>query len=214
MFGYEGLGCVYWHMISKLLLVVQENFFTALTDGADEATRHRLGRLYYRVREGLGFNKTPGEYGAFPTDPYSNTPKHAGAQQPGMTGLVKEEVLTRFGELGVRVNEGAVKFELDLLRAREFVARPQTFRFLDVGGHWQELAVAESGLAFTWCQVPFVYRLDDSAEPAVTVTLDDGSQVSPTGLTLPAELSAELFQRTGRIRQVELVVKRSQLFPD
>jgi len=214
MFGYEGLGCVYWHMISKLLLVVQENFFVALTEGADEETRNRLGRLYYRVREGLGFNKTPDEYGAFPTDPYSNTPKHARAQQPGMTGMVKEEVLTRFGELGVRVNEGGVNFELALLRAREFVASPQTFRFLDVDGQWQELTVPESGLAFTWCQVPFVYRLDDSAEPAVTVTLDDGSHLTPTGLTLPTELSAELFLRSGRIRQIELVARRSQLFSD
>jgi len=214
MFGYEGLGCVYWHMISKLLLVVQENFFVALTEGADEETRNRLGRLYCRVRAGLGFNKTPDEYGAFPTDPYSNTPKHARAQQPGMTGMVKEEVLTRFGELGVRVNEGGVNFELALLRAREFVAGPQTFRFLDVDGQWQELTVPESGLAFTWCQVPFVYRLDDSAEPAVTVTLDDGSHLTPTGLTLPTELSAELFLRSGRIRQIELVARRSQLFSD
>ena len=212
MFGYEGLGCVYWHMISKLLLVVQENFFAALTEGADEETRHRLGRLYYRVREGLGFNKTPGEYGAFPTDPYSNTPKHAGAQQPGMTGLVKEEVLARFGELGVRVNEGAVHFELALLRIREFLATPQVFRFLDVDGRWQELTVPKSGLAFTWCQVPIVYRLDDSAEPAVTVTLDDGSDVTPIGLTLPTEVSAELFLRSGRIRHVEVVARRSQLF--
>ena len=215
MFGYEGLGCVYWHMVSKLLLVVQENFFVALTEGADEDTCHRLGRLYYRVREGLGFNKSPGEFGAFPTDPYSNTPKHAGAQQPGMTGLVKEEVLTRFGELGVRVSEGAVNFELALLRAREFVASPQTFRFLDVDGQWQELTVPESGLAFTWCQVPFVYRLDDSvAEPAVTLSLDDGSHRTLTGPMLPTELSAELFLRSGRVRQVELVVRRSQLFPD
>ena len=214
MFGYEGLGCVYWHMISKLLLVVQENFFAALTEGADEETRNRLGRLYYRVREGLGFNKTPDEYGAFPTDPYSNTPKHARAQQPGMTGMVKEEVLTRFGELGVRVNEGAVHFELALLRVREFLASPQVFRFLDVDGQWQELAVPKSGLAFTWCQVPFVYRLDDSAETAMTVTLDDGSDVTPIGLTLPTELSAELFLRSGRIRQVELVMRRSQLFSD
>ena len=214
MFGYEGLGCVYWHMISKLLLVVQENFFVALTEGADEETRNRLGRLYYRVREGLGFNKNPDEYGAFPTDPYSNTPKHARAQQPGMTGMVKEEVLTRFGELGVRLNEGGVNFELALLRAREFVGSPQTFRFLDFDGQWQELTVPESGLAFTWCQVPFVYRLDDSAEPAVTVTLDDGSHLTQTGLMLTTELSAELFQRSGRIRQVELVVRRSELFSD
>ena len=27
MFGYEGLGCIYWHMVSKLLLAVQECFF-------------------------------------------------------------------------------------------------------------------------------------------------------------------------------------------
>jgi hypothetical protein len=214
MFGFEGLGCVYWHMVSKLLLAVQEGFFVALTEGADEETCRRLRRLYYRVRDGLGFNKTPGEYGAFPTDPYSHTPKHAGAQQPGMTGQVKEEILTRFGELGVRVSEGAVKLEVGLLRAREFVASPQRFRFLDVDGQWQELTVPESGLAFTWCQVPFVYRLDDSAEPGVRVTLDDGSHLTPTGLTLPTELSAELFLRSARIRQIELVVRRSQLFPD
>jgi hypothetical protein len=62
--------------------------------------------------------------------------------------------------------------------------------------------------------VPFVYRLDDSAEPAVTVTLDDGSHLTQTGLMLTTELSAELFQRSGRIRQVELVVRRSELFSD
>ena len=28
-FGYEGLGCIYWHMVSKLLLAVQETFFRA-----------------------------------------------------------------------------------------------------------------------------------------------------------------------------------------
>ena len=29
MFGFRGLGCIYWHMVSKLLLAVQENFFVA-----------------------------------------------------------------------------------------------------------------------------------------------------------------------------------------
>jgi hypothetical protein len=170
--------------------------------------------LYYRVREGLGFNKTPSEYGAFPTDPYSHTPKQAGAQQPGMTGQVKEEILTRFGELGLRVTEGRVEFDVALLRPRELVANPATLRFLDVGGQWQELTVPELGLAFTWCQVPFIYRVDDSVEPSVSVTLDDGTRLSPSGLALPVELSAELFSRSGRIRQVELVVRTSQLFPN
>jgi len=214
MFGFEGLGCVYWHMVSKLLLAVQENFFAALTQGADEDTCHRLGSLYYRIRKGIGFNKTPVEYGAFPTDPYSHTPKHAGAQQPGMTGQVKEEVLTRFGELGVRVSGGAVQFEPGLLRVREFVTRPQAFRFLDVDDQWQELSVPESGLAFTWCQVPFVYRLDDSAVPGVSVVLDDDSQQALEGLSLPTGLSTELFTRSGRIRHIELVLGKSQLFSE
>ena len=109
---------------------------------------------------------------------------------------------------------GTVNLELALLRAREFVASPQTFRFLDVDGEWQELTVPESGLAFTWCQVPFVYRLDDSAEPSVMVTKDDGSHLNLTGLALPTEWSVELFLRSGRIRRVDLVVTRRQLFPD
>ena len=28
-YGYEGLGSIYWHMVSKLLLVVEECFFKA-----------------------------------------------------------------------------------------------------------------------------------------------------------------------------------------
>ncbi len=158
MFGFEGLGSIYWHMVSKLLLAVQENYFAALEQRRDAAVCQRLGALYYRVREGIGFNKTPAEYGAFPTDPYSHTPKHAGAKQPGMTGQVKEEVLTRFGELGVRVDGGAVRFHPSLLRAREFVREPRQFRFLDVDGNWQEIDVPAAGLAFTWCQVPIDLR--------------------------------------------------------
>ncbi|MBT8065716.1 MAG: hypothetical protein KJO09_00635, partial [Gammaproteobacteria bacterium] len=163
MFGFEGLGCIYWHMVSKLLLAVEENFFAAVDAGADAATCKRLGELYYQVRGGIGFNKTPAEYGAFPTDPYSHTPKHNGARQPGMTGQVKEEVLTRFGELGIRVTEGMARIQPALLRASEFVSEPQTFCYLDVEGNWQDMTIPAGGLGFTWCQVPVVYTLDDTA---------------------------------------------------
>ena len=47
-----------------------------------------------------GIQQDGREYGAFPTDPYSHTPAHAGAQQPGMTGQVKEELLTRPARVG------------------------------------------------------------------------------------------------------------------
>jgi len=144
MFGFEGLGSIYWHMVSKLMLAIQENFFTALDQGTDEVAGRKLGQLYYRVREGIGFNKTPAEYGAFPTDPYSHTPKHAGAKQPGMTGQVKEEILCRFGELGVRVSNGEVHFQPDLLRASEFMAESRGTGYVDVDGNWQTIAVPPS----------------------------------------------------------------------
>ncbi len=202
MFGFEGLGSIYWHMVSKLLLAVQENYFAALDNGAADSVCHTVGELYYRIRQGIGFNKTPAEYGAFPTDPYSHTPRHSGAKQPGMTGQVKEEVLTRFGELGIRVAAGAVSFQPSLLRAREFVSRPRQFRFLDVAGDWQETDIPLDSLAFTWCQVPIVYILSGAAGPTLSVKWDDGKEQSFDGLALPAEISNELFQRSGRVRQI------------
>jgi hypothetical protein len=131
-----------------------------------------------------------------------------------MTGQVKEEILTRFGELGVRISGGALRFDPGLLRAREFVTHPQCFRYLDIDDQWQELTVPESGLAFTWCQVPFIYSLDDSAAPKVTLVLDDDSQQTLKELALPAGLSTELFRRSGRIRRIELVLGGNQLFSE
>jgi len=212
MFGFEGLGCIYWHMVSKLLLAIQENFFAACESGADKSTCQRLGEVYYRVRAGLGFNKSPSQYGAFPTDPYSHTPKHAGARQPGMTGLVKEEILSRFGELGVRVRDGAVRFEPSLLRPVEFTMEPRHFQHLDVNGDWQELALPAGALAFTWCQVPVVYRLDNDADPALTLTWHDGKTQTLSSMQLSDAMSAELFMRSGRIRQVTVVLPARSLF--
>ena len=214
MFGFEGLGCIYWHMVSKLLLAVEENFFAALQQGTDADVIQQLGHLYYRVRQGIGFNKTPEEYGAFPTDPYSHTPRHAGARQPGMTGQVKEEVITRFRELGICVDAGAVQFVPRLLREREFVQNPRTLRYLDVDDQWQELSIPVAGLAFTWCQLPLVYTLDDNAEPSVTITRDDDTRQTLAGLALPAQDSAEIFQRSGRIRRLDLVFGRGELFSE
>ncbi len=214
MFGFEGLGSIYWHMVSKLMLAVLENFFAAMDGDADANTCRQLGQLYYRIREGIGFNKSPAEYGAFPTDPYSHTPKNTGARQPGMTGQVKEEVLSRFGELGLRVIEGAVRFQPDLLRAREFNAEPREFRYLDVDGNWQTIAVPGAALAFTWCQVPIVYKLADVSEATLTVIRDNGEELQLSQLGLPNEESHELFQRSGRIRRLTVTFGKERLFAE
>lgn len=214
MFGFEGLGCIYWHMVSKLLLATQEMFFREYEATAGSPVSGQLAQLYYRVREGIGFNKSPEEYGAFPTDPYSHTPKHAGAQQPGMTGQVKEEVLTRFGELGIRVQAGAVHFRTALLREREFINDEQSFRYLDVADTWQTLAVPAHALAFTWCQVPIVYVLDDSQPSFLRIEWRDDIAQRLDEPMLPASIAGELFARTGTIRQLTLTLNTEQLCTD
>lgn len=211
MFGFEGLGCIYWHMVSKLLLAVQETYFNALDQGVDKETRNQLGVQYYRVREGIGFNKTPLEYGAFPTDPYSHTPGHAGAQQPGMTGQVKEEILTRFGELGIRVSNGTIKFQPELLRQCEFVKQDQPFEFFDVADNWQAIMISKGSLAFTWCQIPFIYQLSDS-ESSLKVEWQDGNVQAMADCELSNKISNEIFKRTGQIKQIKLSFTKSSLF--
>ena len=210
MYAYEGLGSIYWHMVAKLLLAVQEIVLRAGKDGGSSESRDALAEMYYRVRAGLGFEKTPAEYGAFPTDPYSHTPAHGGAKQPGMTGQVKEEILTRFGELGVRVERGTVSFRPVLLRRDEFLERPEVFRFYDVEGRPSEIELPAGSLAFTFCQVPIVYECV-VGEGWVRIVFDDGSKTTRPGDGLDEELSREIFGRTGRVASIHVGVPRSVL---
>ena len=203
MYGYEGLGCIYWHMVAKLLLAVQETILRADREGLSAPAVEQLAVNYFRIRAGLGHEKTVAEYGAFPTDPYSHTPPGGGAKQPGMTGQVKEEILTRFGELGVRVEGGVVRFRPFLLRADEFLVRPARFEYYDVGGRRRAIALADGNLAFTLCQVPVVYARV-MGEPRVRVAFADGTSAERPGDALDARSCSELFARTGRIERIEV----------
>jgi hypothetical protein len=200
MFGFEGLGSIYWHMVAKLLLAVQEIHFQAHAEGAPPAQIARLAAAYREIRVGLGFTKDPATYGAFPTDPYSHTPAHTGAQQPGMTGQVKEEILTRMGELGVHVHHGRIRFEPSLLDPAEFLSQPFTFEWLALDGSPRSWPLGPHSLAFTCCQVPVAYTRGPTA--SITIEQENGSRLTLPGNTLPGDLSQSLFQRDGRIRSI------------
>jgi hypothetical protein len=210
MYGYEGLGCVYWHMVSKLLLAVQEVAVRAAREGQPAPVRGDLAKAYYLVRSGLGFEKTVVEYGAFPTDPYSHTPPHGGARQPGMTGQVKEEILSRFGELGVCVEEGRVAFRPVLLRRSEFLREAATFRYFDLEGMVRSIEVPPDALAYTFCQVPVVYTLTDG-EAWIRVTEKSGKSMVLEGARLEAEQSRRLFDRTGDVTRIDVGVPETSL---
>ena len=145
-YKYEGLGCIYWHMVSKLLLAVGE---TIARDGNDRLRKH-----YMAIREGIGAHKQPAEYGAFPFDPYSHTPTMAGVQQPGMTGQVKEDIISRFFELGVSVHNGQITFCPTMLTDADYV---------------------NGELRFTYCGTQVIYR--KGAKNSLTLSKDQSNHI-------------------------------------
>lgn len=199
-FAYEGLGSIYWHMVAKLLLAAQECYQQALAEGAPTAVVAGLAAAYHDIRDGLGFNKTPAVYGAFPTDPYSHTPWGRGAQQPGMTGQVKEEILARWGELGVSLRDGQLQFAPTLLPESEWLQEPAEFAYIDVAGEPRTLALPAAALAFTFCQTPIVYMRSDVTRIEVRQT--DGRVVVILGNRLPPSISRQIFGRSGLVQSV------------
>ena len=202
-YKYEGLGSIYWHMVSKLQLAVAEIYERAVRADENEKILQRLAEHYYDIREGVGVHKSPEQYGAFPTDPYSHTPGFSGVQQPGMTGQVKEDILTRFMELGVKVFDGAIHFSGDLLKTSEFLSELKDFSFVDVFGKDRAISLTKGTLAFTLCQVPVVYHLSD--ESFIELTQTD-STIRLDTLTLDQATSAKLFNRTGEIQHIDVYV--------
>ncbi len=210
MYGYEGLGCVYWHMVAKLLLAVQEIVLRAEREERPAALREDLADMYFRIRAGLGYEKTVAEYGAFPTDPYSHTPAGGGAKQPGMTGQVKEIILTRMGELGVIVEGGTVGFRPVLLPADEFAERPAEFCYFDIEGEVRSIALSAGSLAFTFCQVPVIYERV-TGETSIRITFTDGATAEHPGYRLDERTSADLFARSGRIAMIRVGIPQDEL---
>jgi hypothetical protein len=205
-FGYEGLGSIYWHMVSKLLLAVQENCLLAINSNEDEKIIGRLLDHYYEINAGIGVHKSPDLYGAFPTDAYSHTPANKGAQQPGMTGQVKEDLLSRFGELGVFVTDGKIVFKPRLLKESEFLTSAKTFDYISVSDTKESITVNQNQLCFTYCQVPIIYTV--AQEQKVVVTYSSGDEKVLNELALDEEISNELFNRTNNVKKIEVFLTK------
>ena len=160
-------------MVSKLLLGVYEVTQKALYESEDKKSIGRLYDHYFEINEGIGVHKSPELYGAFPTDAYSHTPGGKGAQQPGMTGQVKEDVLSRFGELGVKVRNGAVEFNPEILRSDEFLTTKEVFNYINLAKEKCRIDLEVGSLGFTYCQVPVIYQ--KASQAAINVFLTNGS---------------------------------------
>jgi hypothetical protein len=211
-FAYEGLGSIYWHMVSKLHLAVQEVYVKAHKRAESKIYLHRLRTHYQEIAEGLGLHKSPEKYGAFPTDPYSHTPMHRGAQQPGMTGQVKEDILVGIGELGIKVEDGKVHFNPIMISKQDFEPSARRVRFTDRDQNWINLDLPPNSLAFTFCQVPIIYTLADLSN--VNIILVDGKHLHFPGLSLNEEQSRNLFSRNTTVHHIQVFLDAQTFFEE
>jgi hypothetical protein len=193
-YKYEGLGCIYWHMVSKLLLAIGENYKSALASGANKDVLASLYKHYALVQKGIGSHKSPKEYGSFPFDPYSHTPSMAGVQQPGMTGQVKEDIISRFYELGLVVNNGLISIQPRILKKEEFISQPNEYN--------------TPYLTFTYCKVPFVYVINNKEGIEVAVS---GKTEQIKGYTLSKSQSLSVIKRDGKVEKVVVYLKDTDL---
>lgn len=202
-FAYEGLGSIYWHMVSKLLLAVQQCVTKAHDSKADFSLQNNLENHYHKIQEGIGINKSPAQYGAFPTDPYSHTPAHMGAQQPGMTGQVKEDFISRMAELGVSVKDGCLTFNPIILGKDEFFKSEGELILYSTRHELKTLKIPSMSLAFTVCHTPVLYHMHENEETLMKIigkTINTSRQRNH----LTQEETAAIFSRNEDIQQIEV----------
>ncbi len=208
-YGYEGLGSIYWHMVSKLLLATQECFFKATEEDADPSVIGQLKEHYYEIKAGIGLDKSPDLYGSFPTDAYSHTPGNSGVKQPGLTGQVKEDILSRLLELGIHVKNGEITFNTSLLDDHEWLDHHAALEYYDFDGNQKSIELNKDQLAFTFCQVPVIYANAD--KDFIIIKYKNGNDITLSGKKIDSEISGQLFKRSGSIDRIEVFFESNNI---
>jgi hypothetical protein len=126
-----------------------------------------------------------------------------------MTGQAKEDILIRFGELGVEARDGRLRFEPRLLHRDEFLDAPYRFTSLEFDGSEATWDLPADSLTFTYCQVPVCYRLGD--QPSIRLERADGGIEIVDGTVLGREASADIAGRRGTYRRVTVTITGAAL---
>lgn len=205
MYKFEGIGCIYWHQNAKLLLGVQDCLVREYLLNGESENAKALLEEYIELTNGMGYRKEPKNWGAFPLDPYSHSSYNGKAEQPGMTGQVKEMVLARQRELGVIIENGVIEFHPFFVRDEEYLNQKSELITYDLNNKVNIIPLEKDTLAFTICQVPIIYKKSNTNK--IEVYLTKGEKVTLNSLALNAELSQNIFNRDGVIENIVVYVK-------
>ena len=116
----------------------------------------------------------------------------------------------RFGELGVRVEDGEITFQACLLRRQEFLEQDGALHYFDIDGDWKQLLLPSGSLAFTFCQEPVVYQFVEHTS-GITVNPRGSSNLEFEGCRLEREMSQNIFRRDDRIERIDVRIPKNEL---
>ena len=73
------------------------------------------------------------------------------------------------------------------------------------------LEILQNQLAYTFCQVPIIYTLSKN-EKNITLILNDDAKVTITGDIIDKKMSQSIFNREGRVIQIQYNINEKILF--
>jgi hypothetical protein len=121
-----------------------------------------------------------------------------------MTGQVKEDIISRFREIGIKIRDGKIIINPSLLRKEEFLKKEEMFTYYDLTGKEQKIHCRKNSFAITYCQVPFIYNLSNTEK--IVVHKANEEVIKLDNLELKEEVSQSIFNRKGEIKKVEVFI--------
>jgi hypothetical protein len=119
-----------------------------------------------------------------------------------MTGAVKEELLARWLELGIRVEHGEIVIDPMLVRDAELLGEATEWVVDTIDGP-TVFTLDAGSLGFTFCRVPFVVS---RGEPSIEIVWHDGRVEHIADVRMGRAASAEIFGHTGAVSVVRISV--------
>ena len=126
-----------------------------------------------------------------------------------MTGQVKEELITRMGELGCRVQNHRLVFNISLLKKSEFLTKENKFTYVDIEQRVRSTIIGKNQLGFTYCQVPIVYSLCDG-DWKQSILFKNNTTKQYGGNIVKQAISSDIFSRSGKIKKITVTCPRSE----
>jgi len=91
-----------------------------------------------------------------------------------------------------------------LLKKSEFLNTPKVFDYIDTNNEKHQLNIEKDQMCYTYCQVPIIYTLSNKI--GVEVFFNEGSKINFDSLSLDAETSTKMFNRTNKIKYIKVSI--------